>query len=161
MRTPFSQIPLRLSISLTFSSPRTTTTKRCEGTTVRVSKQSATTKATRSEGSTQSKRRETDKEIIGTNSTSGPQGRAISEIQFCSSTTGSANVAARSEDTDCRVVNRKQDPPNQGNPQARPLESPKATRGVTPNCLAADHASNFWQASADETSTVRTNRIAP
>src|SRR2546421_10032741 len=42
-----------------------------------------------------------------------------------------ANVAGRSVDTDYRVVSRKQDLPDQGDPQAIPLESPKARRGAT------------------------------
>lgn len=140
--TPFSQIPLRLVISLTFSSPRPTTTEGYEDTTVRVSKQSATTKATRSKGSAQSKNRETDEEIICTCSSSRSEGRTISEERFSTSTTRSANVAGRSEDTDCSVVNRKQDLPNQGNPQSRPSESPKARRGASLDCLAADRAPN-------------------
>jgi hypothetical protein len=59
------------------------------------------------------------------------RGGTVSEERFGTSTTRSANVAGKSVDIDHRIVSRKQDLPNQGNPQAEPLESLKAGRGVT------------------------------
>ena len=106
------------------------TTEGSKGSIVDISKQSAASRATRREGSSQSKRRET-KRLFTPASTSESEKRTVSEERFSTSTTRSANVAGGSEDTDFKVVNREQNPLNQDNRQAKPLESPRATRGAT------------------------------